>query len=155
MAKVSLIIPTFNRPQLLPRCVESALRAGRDVEVVVVDDASADRTASVCEGLRGIRYVRLERNQGVAGARNVGLLASTCDYVAFLDDDDLRLPGSLASLAAVLPERPAGFAPAAATGYLLGIGLKVRAQEILELLPCRCRVWSLPRSVSRRRSAIR
>ena len=47
MAKVSLIIPTFNRPQMLPRCVESALRAGRDVEVVVVDDASSDRTAGV------------------------------------------------------------------------------------------------------------
>src|SRR5437868_892840 len=110
MAKVSLIIPTFNRPQLLPRCVESALRAGHDVEVIVVDDASADRTASVCEGLRGIRYVRLERNQGVAGARNVGLLASTGDYVAFLDDDDLRLPDTLTHQLALLEAIPeAGF----------------------------------------------
>jgi len=74
MVKVSLIIPTFNRPHLLPRAVESALRAGGDVEVIVVDDASEDSTASVCAALRGIKYVRLERNQGVAGARNVGLL---------------------------------------------------------------------------------
>src|SRR2546421_4214877 len=110
MAKVSLIIPTFNRPHLLPRCVESALLAGRDVEVIVVDDALADRTAGVCEGLRGIKYVRLERNQGVAGARNVGLLASTGDYVAFLDDDDLRLPGSLTHQLALLEAAPeAGF----------------------------------------------
>lgn len=50
MAKVSVIIPTFNRPHLLPRAVRSAQRAGRDVEVIVVDDASVDQTASVCRG---------------------------------------------------------------------------------------------------------
>jgi len=45
--------------------------------------------------LPDIKYVRLDRNQGVAGARNVGLLESRGDFIAFLDDDDLRLPGSL------------------------------------------------------------
>lgn len=106
MPRVSLIIPTHSRPRLLPRCVESALAAGRDVEVVVVDDASTDATAEVCRSLRGIRYVRLERNQGVAGARNVGLLASTADFIAFLDDDDLRLPGSLDHQLALLEASP-------------------------------------------------
>ena len=72
MNKVSLIIPTFNRPHLLPRAVESARRAGREVEVIVVDDASTDHTAEMCAALRDIKYVRLDRNQGVAGARNVG-----------------------------------------------------------------------------------
>lgn len=95
MPRVSVIIPTYNRPHLLPRAVESALNAGEDVEVVVVDDASVDATAEVCKSLRGIKYVRLDRNQGVAGARNVGVLASSADYIAFLDDDDLRLPGTL------------------------------------------------------------
>lgn len=110
MGKVSLIIPTFDRPHLLPRAVESALRAGRDVEVIVVDDASRDRTAGVCAALGGIKYVRLEHNQGVAGARNVGLLESTGDYVAFLDDDDQRLPGSLDHQLALLEAAPeAGF----------------------------------------------
>jgi glycosyltransferase involved in cell wall biosynthesis len=110
MVKVSLIIPTFNRPHLLPRAVESALSAGRDVEVIVVDDASADRTASVCATLPGIKYVRLDRNQGVAGARNVGLLESTGDFIAFLDDDDLRLPGSLDHQLSLLEAVPdAGF----------------------------------------------
>ena len=110
MVKVSLIITTFNRPHLLPRAVESALRAGSDVEVIVVDDASSDSTASVCATLPGIKYLRLDRNQGVAGARNVGLLESSGDFVAFLDDDDLRLPGSLdhqVSLLEAVPE--AGF----------------------------------------------
>ena len=69
--------------------------AGEDVEVIVVDDASTDATAEVCKSLRGIKYIRLDRNQGVAGARNVGVLASSADYIAFLDDDDIRLPGTL------------------------------------------------------------
>ncbi|MEP6601594.1 MAG: glycosyltransferase family A protein [Nitrospirota bacterium] len=110
MVKVSLIIPTFNRPHLLGRAVESALTAGRDVEVIVVDDASTDATATVCADLRGIKYVRLDRNQGVAGARNVGLLESTGDFVAFLDDDDLRLRGSLDHQISLLQAVPdAGF----------------------------------------------
>src|ERR1700756_3191722 len=95
MPRASIIIPTVNRPHLLPRAVESARVAGKDVEIIVVDDASVDTTAEVCRKFTGIRYIRLERNQGVAGARNVGLLASRSNYIAFLDDDDLRLPGSI------------------------------------------------------------
>jgi glycosyltransferase involved in cell wall biosynthesis len=95
MAKVSLIIPTFSRPHLLPRCVESALKAGSGVEVIVVDDASSDETASVCQALRDINYVRLDFNRGVAGARNEGVAASSGEYIGFLDDDDLRLPNSI------------------------------------------------------------
>src|SRR5688572_10955142 len=90
MARISVIIPTHSRPHLLPRAVESALAAGTDVEVVVVDDASTDETAEACRALKGIRYIRLAHNQGVAGARNVGVLSSTAEYIAFLDDDDLR-----------------------------------------------------------------
>jgi len=74
MPRVSVIIPTHSRPHLLPRAVKSAWAAGRDVEVIVVDDASTDATAQVCHTLKGIKYIRLERNQGVAGARNVGIL---------------------------------------------------------------------------------
>ncbi|HEY2972673.1 MAG TPA: glycosyltransferase family A protein [Pyrinomonadaceae bacterium] len=95
MSLTSIIIPTHNRPHLLTRAVESAHAAGTNIEVIVVDDASTDETASVCTTLREIKYVRVERNQGVAGARNVGLLASCGEYVTFLDDDDLRLPDSL------------------------------------------------------------
>src|SRR5882724_11167373 len=95
MPQASVIIATHNRPHLLPRAIESAFSAGTDVEVVVVDDASTDRTAEVCRSLPSIRYVRADRNQRVAGARNLGIMASTGEYLTFLDDDDLRLPGSL------------------------------------------------------------
>ena len=108
MPGVSVIIPTFSRPRLLARAVESARAASSTPpEIIVVDDASTDETAEVCRRLPGVRYVRLERNQGVAGARNVGLLASTREYVAFLDDDDRRLPGSLDLQMAKLEENPA------------------------------------------------
>jgi glycosyltransferase involved in cell wall biosynthesis len=95
MPRSSIIIATHRRPQLLPRAIESARAAGIDVEVIVIDDASTDETAAVCRGLKGIKYLRVERNQRVAGARNIGLVASQGKYISFLDDDDTRLPGSL------------------------------------------------------------
>lgn len=106
MPRISVIIPTHNRPQLLPRAVESAFAAGTDVEVVVVDDASRDETAEVCKGLAGIKYVRIEQNQGVAGARNAGVLASSSEYIALLDDDDVRVAGSLDLQLARLHDEP-------------------------------------------------
>ncbi len=106
MPSVSVIIPTHSRPHLLRHAIDSALAAGTDVEVVVVDDASTDETAEVCRARDDIKYLRLEQNQGVAGARNAGLLASSADYVALLDDDDLRLPGSLNLQLALLREAP-------------------------------------------------
>jgi glycosyltransferase involved in cell wall biosynthesis len=110
MPRISVIIPTHSRPHLLPRAIASAQEAGTDLEIIVVDDASADETAEVCKNLGGIKYVRLERNQGVAGARNVGVLESSGQYIAFLDDDDLRLPGSLDLQATALDDHPeAGF----------------------------------------------
>src|SRR5215213_6087685 len=95
MQRVSIIITTHNRPQLLSRAVASARLSGRDPEIVVVDDASTDETGELCRSLPGIRYIRVEHNQGVACARNVGLRASAGEYISFLDDDDERLPGSL------------------------------------------------------------
>lgn len=98
MPKVSVIIPTRNRCELLGHAVESARNAGSDVEVIVVDDASEDATPDVCADLstRGlIHYIRTSRRLGVGGARNAALLSSTAPYISFLDDDDRRLPGSL------------------------------------------------------------
>jgi glycosyltransferase involved in cell wall biosynthesis len=109
MARASIIITTHARPHLLPRAVESARESGADVEIVVVDDASSDQTAEICRTLPDIKYVRVERNQGVAGARNIGLVASNGEYVSFLDDDDTRMAGSLDQQIGILKaEREAG-----------------------------------------------
>lgn len=106
LPQVTVIIPTFNRAALLPRAVESALAAGRDVEVIVVDDASQDETPRVCAGMPGIRYLRLDQNRGVACARNVGVLESRAEFITALGDDDLRLPGSLDAQVRLLEESP-------------------------------------------------
>jgi glycosyltransferase involved in cell wall biosynthesis len=95
MPAVSVIIPTYNRAAFLAGAVESARQAGTDLEIIVVDDASTDDTPEVCKDLLGIRYIRLSRNQGLAAARNAGVLASSAEFVAFLDDDDLRLPHTI------------------------------------------------------------
>jgi len=113
--RASIIITTHERPDKLRRAVESAFAAGREAEVIVVDDASSDKTADVCSSIDGIKYVRVERNQGVAGARNVGLIASRGQFITFLDDDDLRLPHSLDAQIEALgkcPEAMLCYAPA-------------------------------------------
>ena len=104
--KASIIITTHNRPHLLPRAVESAQTSGTDIEIIVVDDASSDETADVCKDLSGIDYVRVEHNQGVAGARNIGLVASRGEYLSFLDDDDTRLANSLDAQIEALEREP-------------------------------------------------
>ena len=106
MPKVSVIIATHNRPRLLPAAIGSARAAAREVEIVVVDDASCDETSAVCKSISDIKYLRVDRNQRVAGARNIGLIASSGDYITFLDDDDVRLPNSLDEQIAVLEQNP-------------------------------------------------
>ena len=106
MPRASIIITTHNRPGLLPRAVRSAQASGTNLEIVVVDDASSDETAEVCKKLSGINYVRVEANQGVAGARNIGLVASHGEYLSFLDDDDTRLPDSIDAQIEALGREP-------------------------------------------------
>jgi glycosyltransferase involved in cell wall biosynthesis len=95
MALTSIIIPTHDRPTLLPRAVDSARRAGAEIEVVVVDDGSTDDTRAVCAALDDIVYVRLDERRGVGYARAAGIAASSGAYISFLDDDDARLPASI------------------------------------------------------------
>ena len=134
MPNASVVITTYNRSRLLPRAIESAQRAGSDLEIIVVDDCSSDDTPEVCESISGIRYVRLSSNGGVANARNVGLAESSSEFVAFLDDDDLRLPGSLDKQ---LPAISADDRIALCYGQAL-IGDALRQLPTGEIYPMRC-----------------
>lgn len=106
MTKVSIIITTYNRCALLPRAVESARRAGDQIEIIVVDDASQDQTRDVCEAMGDVHYIGVRRRRGVSGARNLGIIASTAEYICFLDDDDVRLPGTIDAQVALLQAEP-------------------------------------------------
>jgi glycosyltransferase involved in cell wall biosynthesis len=106
VAQLSIIIPTHNRADQLVRAIQSAKGAGADVKVIVVDDASTDGTAEVCRSMKDIQYLRSERNVRQAAARNLALRECNSPYVAFLDDDDLLLPGALDRLVEVLEADP-------------------------------------------------
>lgn len=95
---VSVIIPTYNREKEIGRAIRSVLRQTYDnCEIIVVDDGSTDGTEEAVKqiGDARIRYIRSESNQGAAFARNVGIRASTCRYIAFLDSDDEWHPAKL------------------------------------------------------------
>lgn len=86
---ISVVIPTYNRAQVLCRAIESALdQTLPPDEVVVIDDGSTDRTEQIIERLRTrICYVRQE-NAGASAARNRGVRESRGEWIAFLDSDD-------------------------------------------------------------------
>ncbi len=98
---ISVIIPTRNRANLLPRAVGSVLRQTFTAfEVIIVDDASDDDTKAVVSkiGDNRVRYIRQPRNLGGSASRNTGIREARGDYIAFLDDDDEYLPDKLALL---------------------------------------------------------
>ena len=86
---VSVIIPTYNRAHLVPRAIDSALRAvSAGDEIIVVDDGSTDQTEKALAKYAGyIRYVKTE-NRGAGPARNLGVQLASADWIAFLDSDD-------------------------------------------------------------------
>ena len=93
---VSIIIPSYNRADLLPRAVESVLRQTHaNVEVIVVDDGSRDATgaylASLAHEPRLVSYVHTT-NHGQNAALNTGLVFAHGDYIGFCDSDDELLP---------------------------------------------------------------
>lgn len=96
-ARVSVVIPTYQRERWIRRAIESALsQTYGPVEVIVVDDGSTDGTAGVVRGMgERVRYMRIE-NSGPSRARNVGVEAATGEFIAFLDSDDAWHPEKIA-----------------------------------------------------------
>jgi glycosyltransferase involved in cell wall biosynthesis len=107
--RLSVVIPTWNRAGLVCEAVESALgQEGGDLEVIVVDDSSTDGTAEVVERRFGksVKLLRMATRSGVGAARNEGVSQATGDLLAFLDSDDLWLPGKLKAELDVLERFP-------------------------------------------------
>lgn len=97
-----MVIPTRDRPRHLRTALWSvAQQRGGAPPVVVVDDGSAVPVAAPA-GDERVRVVRNARSEGVSGARNRGLAAVTTRWVAFLDDDDVLLPGHLSEVTAAI-----------------------------------------------------
>jgi GT2 family glycosyltransferase len=96
---LSVVIPAYNRAQMLRRALASvsSQRPRRPAQVIVVDDGSSDETSEVGKAL-GATVIRHMHNQGLSAARNTGLKAASHEWVALLDSDDEWLPHHLATL---------------------------------------------------------
>lgn len=91
---VSVIIPTYNRAELVPRAIDSVLgQSYQNLEIIVVDDCSEDNTEEVVKAIADnrLRYYCHDINQGGSTARNTGIELACGKYIAFLDSDDVWL----------------------------------------------------------------
>ena len=92
MPSISVIIPTFNRAEMVCRCVQSVLDTKwPELEVIVVDDCSPDNTGMMIKERFGdrVKHTRNDRNSFQAVSRNNGARIATGDYLFFLDDDNV------------------------------------------------------------------
>ncbi len=95
---VSIVIPTYNRENLILRAINSVdEQTFQNFEIIVVDDASTDSTEQVIADLNHskIKYVKLEENVGQCAARNVAINMAEGEYIGLLDSDDIWLPEKL------------------------------------------------------------
>jgi len=106
MPKISIITSTYNRQERLVAAIESVRnQTFDDWELIIVDDHSTDSTEQVVSGYLNdrIKYIRLGENFGNdTRPKNIGIMASTGEYIAFLDDDNVYRPDHLQALINVI-----------------------------------------------------
>lgn len=95
---VSVILPTYNRANILAKAIESVLsQTYKNFELIIIDDASTDDTGAVIKNFDDdrIKYIEHTQNEGAPAARNTGIGHARGEYVAFQDSDDEWLPSKL------------------------------------------------------------
>lgn len=108
---VSVVLPTYNRLEFLPRAIESILNQTLpDFELIIVDDGSTDESWDLIRSyvrqdsrVKGIRHAQ---NRGVAAARNTGIRQAQGQYIAVMDSDDVAYPDRLEKSVAFLNAHP-------------------------------------------------
>jgi len=109
VAKISVIIPTYNRCDKLKTSIKSVLaQTYMDFELLIVDDGSTDDTQVMVESMQDarIRYIKLQQNMGASAARNEGVQQASSDIIAFHDSDDIWRPQKLEKQMAYWQEHP-------------------------------------------------
>lgn len=99
---ISVIIPVYNGENYLTDCVENIRKQTyRNLEIIIVNDGSVDRTGQICAGLRkqydNVKIITL-KDEGVSAARNAGIEAAKGDFLTFVDADDRLMPAMLQTL---------------------------------------------------------
>lgn len=93
--KVSVIIPTYNGEDTLARAIQSVLMQSVEVEILICDDGSSDRTLEIARQYACRIFVNEKHTGGPNAGRNTGIRNATGELIAFLDQDDEWLPGKL------------------------------------------------------------
>jgi|LSQX01.2.fsa_nt_gb glycosyltransferase involved in cell wall biosynthesis len=110
--EISVVIPVYNAAPFVTQAVESALSQPEVREVILVEDCSPDASLAVCRQLAGLYpQVKLFQhpggvNRGAGPSRNLGIISSTCPYIAFLDADDFYLTNRFAEARSVFEQNP-------------------------------------------------
>ena len=89
MHQLTVIIPVYNSEEFLPRAINSVLQSTlRDIEIIVVDDASQGNCKEIVDTYEHIKYIKHEKNKGLFLARLTGIQNANGEYIAHLDADD-------------------------------------------------------------------
>jgi glycosyltransferase involved in cell wall biosynthesis len=137
MPYFSVVIPLYNKESFVSHAIESVLmQTFTDFELIVVDDASTDKSVQFAESFPDsrLRVVHHPHNKGLSAARNTGIANATSTFITFLDADDYWKPGFLQAMQNLTAQYPA--AGIFASGYLEEKHGKLIAPKVnLKLLP--------------------
>jgi len=96
MLEISVVIPTYNRVEILSRAIQSVLnQTSQPMEILVIDDGSTDETVSKIAMEFPKVQILSQENRGVSAARNLGIRHAKSEWIAFLDSDDEWLPNKI------------------------------------------------------------
>lgn len=109
---VSIIIPIYNVELYVERCLESVFsQTYKNIEIILVDDCGSDNSLLIAKKVADkyskrfiVKYIHHQENKGLSAARNSGILASTGDYIYFLDSDDTISPKCIEELCSLIGE---------------------------------------------------
>jgi glycosyltransferase involved in cell wall biosynthesis len=131
--KVSIVIPTYNRADFLPKTIQSVLnQTYQDWEMIIVDDGSTDKTEEIVKGYKesGIRYIVHKSNLGISAARNTGIKKSKGKYIALLDSDDEWFPEKLSCQMKIFQEKDSKCGVVCTSGYMVKGSKLICTREI-------------------------
>lgn len=107
--RVSVVIPAYNQADFIGKSIQSVLsQTYTDFEIIIVNDASSDRTTEVIKQFKNprLQYIEHEENRGLPATRNSGMRASAGEYIALLDADDFFHPEKLQTHVEFLNSHP-------------------------------------------------
>ena len=107
---ISVIIPTYNRENMIGYAIKSVLnQTFKNLEIIVVDDGSTDNTEEIIRDFKDkrVKYIKkYKKNRGISVARNIGIKVARGKYIAPLDSDDEWLPEKLDKQIKILQDGP-------------------------------------------------